>query len=177
MRRLIYFLPFVLLGALAVAFALGLDHDPQKLPSVLIDKPVPTFALAPLEGRSDGFATTDLAGQVSLINVWASWCVPCRAEHPMLTRMVERDGITLFGINYKDKPEDAARFLAGLGNPFKAIGADRDGLVSIDFGVYGYPETFVIDGKGRIHYKHIGPITKQDWERTLAPMIAELKRR
>jgi cytochrome c biogenesis protein CcmG/thiol:disulfide interchange protein DsbE len=176
MRRLVYVLPVVLLIALGIAFAVGLGRDPQKLPSALIDKPVPTFVLPPLDGRSDGFASTDLAGKVSLVNVWASWCLPCRAEQPILMGIAAA-GIPVFGVNYKDKPDDAKRFLADLGNPFSAIGADRDGRVAIDFGVYGYPETFIVDRTGIIRYKHVGPINKVEWEQTLRPIVEELKRR
>lgn len=176
MRRLLYLLPVALLAVLGVAFAIGLGRDPQKLPSVLLGKPAPNFSLPSIDGSSAGFASTELIGKVSLINVWASWCPPCRVEHPILMD-IAKSGIPIYGINYKDKPEDAARFLANLGNPFTAIGADRDGKVAIDLGVYGYPETFVTDRSGIIRYKHVGPINKPDWERTLAPIVQELQRR
>ena len=176
MRRLLYVLPIALLAALGIAFAVGLGRDPQKLPSALLGKPAPSFALPSIDGSAGGFASTELKGKVSLINVWASWCPPCRVEHPILMD-IAKSGIPIYGINYKDKPEDATRFLTNLGNPFTAIGADRDGKVAIDFGVYGYPETFVTDRDGIIRYKHVGPINKLDWERTLAPIVQELMRK
>ncbi len=176
MRRLLYLLPVALLAVLGIAFAVGLGRDPQKLPSVLLGKPMPSFALPSIDGSTAGFASNELMGKVSLVNVWASWCPPCRIEHPILMD-IAKSGIPIYGINYKDKPEDAARFLSNLGNPFTAIGADRDGKVAIDLGVYGYPETFVTDRNGIIRYKHVGPISKPDWERTLAPIFQELQRR
>ena len=147
--------------------------DISVVPSALIDKPVPPFTLPPIEGRNDGFASTDLAGKVALVNVFASWCVPCRAEHPILMRL-SREGVPVYGINHKDRPEDAKRFLAELGNPYRRIGADIDGRVSIDWGVYGYPETFVIDRTGRIRYKHIGPIMPRDLEELIRPILERL---
>ncbi len=147
----------------------------RDVPSALIDKPAPEFDLAPIEGRNDGFASSDLAGKVALVNVFASWCAPCRIEHPILMRLA-REGVPIYGINYKDKPEDALRFLAELGNPYSRIGVDRSGRTSIDWGVYGYPETFVIDRSGRIRYKHIGPIMARDLADTIRPILESLAR-
>lgn len=139
-------------------FALGVGRkDAQVLPSALIDKQVPAFELAGLDGGK-GLAAADLKGDgVKLLNVWASWCVPCRQEHPALVDLADA-GIPIHGLNYKDAPEDAAAFLDELGNPYTLIGADRNGRTGIEFGVYGVPETFVIDGEGRIRYRHVGPI-------------------
>jgi cytochrome c biogenesis protein CcmG/thiol:disulfide interchange protein DsbE len=177
--RLAFVLPVAAFAALAVVFASYLHRigsggkNIAEVPSALIDKPAPTFSLPPIEGRRDGFASGDLAGQVALVNVFASWCAPCRAEHPILMRLA-RDGVPIYGINHKDRPEDALRFLAELGNPYRAIGADRDGRVSLEWGVYGYPETFVIDREGRIRYRHVGPIMPEHLERTILPLLRKL---
>ncbi len=177
--RLSVILPVTAFGALVAVFGYYLyligpgGKDISVVPSALIDKPVPPFTLPPIEGRNDGFASTDLAGKVALVNVFASWCVPCRAEHPILMRL-SREGVPVYGINHKDKAEDARRFLAELGNPYRRIGADIDGRVSIDWGVYGYPETFVIDRAGRIRYKHIGPIMPRDLEELIRPILERL---
>jgi cytochrome c biogenesis protein CcmG/thiol:disulfide interchange protein DsbE len=159
-----------------VFLALGLGRDPQTLPSVLIDKPAPSFALPPLPGRDErGFSRSDLGGEPMLVNVFASWCVPCRVEHPVLEQLA-RDGVVIHAINYKDAPEDALAFLRALGDPFTRIGADRQGRAAIDWGVYGVPETFVIDRQGRIRYRHVGPLQPRDLERTIRPLLAELAR-
>jgi cytochrome c biogenesis protein CcmG/thiol:disulfide interchange protein DsbE len=162
------------LGAVAVlaVFMLGLQRENvMVLPSPLIDRPVPEFALEPLiEGRP-GLSTADLeAPGVKLVNVWASWCGPCRVEHPQLIALAGR-GIALYGINYKDEPANATAFLEELGNPFERIGADTTGRTGIEFGVYGVPETFVVDGNGTIVYKHVGPIMPQDIERYILPAV------
>ena len=175
MRRLIYILPLVLFVVLAGYFAVGLTRDPAVVPSALIDKPVPEFALPPLLNDGRGLATSDLKGQVQLVNVFASWCVPCRVEHPVLMRLAREQGVTVKAINYKDKPEDAVRWLNQGGNPYAAIGADQDGRVSIDWGVYGVPETYVIDAEGRIRYKVVGPVMPDEVERTILPLIKELQ--
>lgn len=173
-KRLLFFLPVALFVAVGIGLALGLTRDPSVLPSVLIDKEVPTFDLPPLEGADrPGFSSEDLEGQVSLVNVFASWCVPCRVEHPILVRLAQQ-GVAIYGINYKDQPAKARAWLDELGNPFKAIGADTDGRVAIDWGVYGVPETFVVDREGRIVHRHVGPLQARDLERTILPMVAEL---
>lgn len=179
--RLSYVLPVAGLIGIAAVFGFYLyqigagGKNIRDVPSALIDKPVPEFDLPPIVGRNDGFATSDLAGKVSLVNVFASWCVPCRAEHPSLMQLARED-VAIYAINYKDKPEDALRFLADLGNPYSRIGADGTGRTSIDWGVYGYPETFVIDRTGRIRYKHIGPIMPRDLENTIRPILESLTR-
>ncbi len=168
--RLAYFIPAIVFGVIAGYFLWGLDpdRDPREIPSVMIDKPVPEFELAPIEGmKGPGLAAADLRnGQVTLVNFFASWCVPCRVEHPILTELVERDGVRLVGINYKNEPEEARAWLAELGNPYAQIGADTSGRAGIEWGVYGLPETFVIDKQGRIRYRHVGPIDARalKWE-------------
>jgi cytochrome c biogenesis protein CcmG/thiol:disulfide interchange protein DsbE len=174
MRRLIYLLPLVVIAAFAVAFYVQIGNDPQKLPSALIDKPLPTFNLPPIDGNGPGVSNADVKGKVVLINVWASWCPPCRVEHPILMGIAS-SGVAIYGVNYKDKPEDAKRFLAQLGNPFIAIGADKDGKLAVDLGVYGYPETFIVDAGGTIRYRHAGPISKPDWDLTLLPIMKKLQ--
>ena len=176
MRKLLYLLPLLAFGALTVWFAAGLGRDPHLIPSALIDKPAPAFDLPALPGFGQGLKSADLAtGEPHLLNVFASWCAPCRAEQPVLNRLAREQGVTLLGLNYKDKPEDAVAWLNAQGNPFASIGADRDGRVGIDFGVYGVPESFVIDGQGRIRYKHVGPLTPEDVQNTLLPLIARLR--
>jgi cytochrome c biogenesis protein CcmG, thiol:disulfide interchange protein DsbE len=176
LRRLLYLLPVLIFIGVGIGLAVGLTRDPGTLPSALIDRPVPTFELPPIEGLpGEGLTSADLAGGVSLLNVFASWCVPCRAEHPLLMRLADR-GIVINGIDYKDPPEQAARWLGELGDPFARIGADRSGRVAIDFGVYGVPETFVVDRKGRIRHKHVGPLQPRDVEEILLPLLERLGR-
>jgi len=167
------------LGAIAVlaVFMLGLGREDggRNLPSTFIGKPAPEFELPPLYADQPGLSTADLmAPGVKLVNVWASWCVPCRAEHPRLAELAAM-GLPVYGINYKDTEAAAKRFLAELGNPFTLIGADRNGRTGIEWGVYGVPETFVIDGRGRIVYKHIGPIQGSDIERKILPAVAQAR--
>jgi cytochrome c biogenesis protein CcmG/thiol:disulfide interchange protein DsbE len=173
-RRLLYLIPVLVFIGVGIGLAVGLTRDPTVLPSAMLDKPVPAFELPPIEGRDgDGLGSEDLAGRVSLVNVFASWCLPCRAEHPLLMALAER-GVAIYGINYKDRPEQARAWLDELGDPFRKIGADRDGRVSIDWGVYGVPETFVIDAEGRIRHKFVGPLQPRDLEQVVLPMVAEL---
>jgi cytochrome c biogenesis protein CcmG/thiol:disulfide interchange protein DsbE len=172
--RFLFVLPLVVFAALSLYFTAGLSRDPHAIPSVLIDKPAPPFELPPLPGQAPGLATADLRGTPLLLNVFASWCAPCRLEHPLLVRLAGELRIPVYGINYKDKPEDALAWLKALGNPYRAIGADRDGRVGIEFGVYGVPETFVIDREGRIRYKHVGPLTAETVEGVLLPLLKKL---
>ena len=165
-RGWMYLLPAALFALLAVGFYGGLETDTTVLPSPLIDQPAPEFALPPLAGGGAGFSSADLNGKVSLVNVFASWCVPCRAEHPVLNALAQSKRVPIYGINYKDKPEAARAWIAELGNPYKRIGADN-GRVAIDWGVYGVPETFVVDREGRIRYKHVGPLTQADLDRKI----------
>jgi cytochrome c biogenesis protein CcmG/thiol:disulfide interchange protein DsbE len=169
MRRLAYLLPLVLFAVLVGYFAVGLTLDPRKVPSVLIDRPAPEFSLPPVPGLGEGLSTADLRGRdVTLVNVFASWCAPCKIEHPLLLRLSREHGIPIHGINQKDKAEDVSAWLARDGNPYARIGADRDGRASIEWGVYGVPETFVVDADGRIRYRHVGPIMPQDLDAILS---------
>ena len=170
-RKLIFLLPAALLVALLAAFAAGLRHDPHLLPSALIDRPVPDFSLPTLYQGADGLTRKDLEGRVTLVNFFASWCAPCREEQPQLMALAHRRGVTLDGIAYKDKPEQSRRFLDRLGNPYSRIGIDSDGTTAIDFGVYGVPETYVIDASGRIRYRHVGPLTTEDVKDKILPVI------
>ncbi len=158
------------LGAFAVlaVFMLGLQRDDvQRLPSALIDKPVPDFALPPLRAGEPELSNEALAGKgVKLVNVWASWCGPCRIEHPYLMD-IAAEGVTVHGINYKDNPGNAEAFLAELGDPYQLIGTDMNGRAGIEFGVYGVPETFVVNGEGKIVYKNVGPVTSRELPRLL----------
>lgn len=178
--RTAFVAPVVVFAALAAVFSAYLyqvgpgGKDIKQIPSALIDKPMPAFALPPIEGRGDGLSTDDLKGRVALINVFASWCPPCRVEHPLLMRLA-REGYGVYGINYKDKASDALAFLAKLGDPYRRIGADRDGRAAIEWGVYGYPESFIVDRGGRIRYKHIGPIMPRDLEDRILPILERLK--
>ncbi|SON57675.1 Cytochrome c biogenesis protein CycY [Hartmannibacter diazotrophicus] len=182
----IAFLPLLIFLGLAGFFLKQLfSGDPSELPSVLIGKEVPKFELPAVAGlASNGQPTPGLSsseletakyGDVVLLNVWASWCVPCRDEHPLLMELAKQPGFTLVGINYKDKPQNAADFLNGLGNPFKAVGSDESGRTGIDFGVYGVPETFVIDGTGHIRYKYIGPLSPEGIRDRLLPEIEKAR--
>lgn len=173
MRYLLFGLPLIALLALVAVFATSMDRDPGLVRSVLIDKPAPVFAMAEVPGLGvPGFDTAGLKGEVTVVNVFASWCIPCRDEHPLLVALKGVTGVRLFGINQSDAPENARAFLAELGNPYDAVGADRDRRVSIDWGVYGVPETFVVDAAGVISFKHVGPLTPEAIETELLPAIA-----
>jgi cytochrome c biogenesis protein CcmG/thiol:disulfide interchange protein DsbE len=176
MRRALLLLPLGLFLALAGYFALSLrpDHDPHELPSAMIGKEAPPFDLAGLHG--EGIARDSLRGSPVLINFFASWCVPCRLEHPLLMRLAEREKVPLYGIDYKDQPEEAARLLAQLGDPYRRIGLDRDGRVGLDFGVYGVPETYVLDGEGHIRKRFVGPLTAEEVDQELLPLLKALRR-
>lgn len=177
MRFSIAVIPLVLFAALAGVFLLNIDKDASVVPSVLIDKPAPEFSLPPLPGRDTGLSRADLSkGDVSVLNVFASWCIPCRAEHPLIKRLSREANVPVYGLNYKEKsPEDGVKWLAELGDPYAAVGMDLSGRTGIDFGVYGVPETFIIDGTGQIRYKHVGPVSIEILEKVLLPKIAELK--
>jgi cytochrome c biogenesis protein CcmG, thiol:disulfide interchange protein DsbE len=170
--------PLCVFAVLAAVFFIGLEsNDPSIVPSALIGQKVPTFELPPLEGMAlPGLASRDLAqGKVTLVNVFASWCGPCRVEHPVLMQLAKRGDIAVAGINYKDQPENARRFLTGLGVPYQSIGADPTGRASIDWGVYGVPETFVVDGKGIIRFKWVGPLSDKKALERLEAAIRDAK--
>ena len=173
----LFALPLMAFAAITVAFAVGLTLNPREIPSVLIGKPVPEFDLPPVQGRSLGLSSGDLMGEVSLVNVWASWCTECREEHPLLMGLAKRDVVPVHGLNYKDKPEDAEAWLDSLGDPYTRTGADINGRVAIDWGVYGVPETFVVDAQGRIAHKHIGAINQRAVAETILPLVQNLRRR
>jgi cytochrome c biogenesis protein CcmG/thiol:disulfide interchange protein DsbE len=177
-RALWTFVPVALFAGLAVMLWRGLSSDPSHLPSMLIGKNVPEFDLQPVAGvQVPGLKSADLRqGKVSLVNIFASWCVPCRDEHPVLMELAKRGDIVVVGINNKDRPEDAAAFLRSYGNPYARIGADANGRVSIDWGGYGVPETFVVDGVGNIRFKIVGPIAPEQLNETLAQEIEKAKR-
>jgi cytochrome c biogenesis protein CcmG/thiol:disulfide interchange protein DsbE len=168
--RLIFILPALVFFGLAVLFLAQLmsGRNPADLPSALLDKPVPTFNLAPLEGLMaegkpvPGFSNEDLKGRVTIVNVFASWCAPCRQEHPLLVELAKDPSVRLVGINQRDNPDNARRFLGALGNPYSAVGVDPNGRASIDWGVYGVPETFIVGPDGMIRHKHIGPLTPEN---------------
>lgn len=174
--RLSFLLPIVLFLGLAAALGWGLTRDPKILPSTLINKPVPEFELPPVKGRTLGLANENLKGEVSLVNVFASWCIPCRAEHPMLLRLSDQRIVTIHGLNYKDQPADASAWLDELGDPYTRTGADIDGRVGIEWGVYGVPETFIINRDGKIAYKHIGAITPEILQEIILPLVERLKK-
>ena len=176
--RLSYCLPVIIILTLTVIFWSYLSKikdgkSVQDLPSALINKPAPTFKLPGISAGDKGLDSGALKGKVTLVNIWASWCPPCHVEHPRHMQLAS-EGVPIYGINYKDKPQAAKNFLAKLGNPYKAIGADSTGKVAIDWGVYGYPETFILDAKGHIRYRHVGPIMEQDLTNKIRPLIKAL---
>jgi cytochrome c biogenesis protein CcmG/thiol:disulfide interchange protein DsbE len=174
--RWVLFIPLCAFVGIGAAFYFLLGRDSHVVVSPLIGKPVPQFSLPPVQGRTLGLSSADLRGEVSMVNVFASWCVACRAEHPVLTQLKAKRVVPIHGLNYKDKPDDAARWLDGMGDPYTRTGADLDGRVGVDWGVYGVPETFVVDREGRIVYKQIGPLTQTALDRTILPLIARLRR-
>lgn len=176
MRRYFFYVPILIFGGLVIYMAVGLTLDPQKLPSTLIDKPVPEFDLPPIEGYQGGLSSDDLLGQVSLINIWGSWCVSCIYEHPILMEIKRNDLVPVYGLDWKDPPGAGTEWLRKNGDPYTLIGNDADGRIAIEFGVTGAPETFVVDKEGRIRYKYIGPITVEAWEETIYPLVQELRK-
>lgn len=176
-RNLLAFAPVAGAAGLLGLLALGLGRDPSIIPSELIGRSVPDFELPPVPGRTLGLSSAHLLGQVALVNVFASWCVPCRLEHPLFLQLARDKVVTIHGINYKDPPEDAAKWLDTLGDPYTRTGADRDGRVAIDWGVYGVPETFVVGADGIIAHKHVGPVTEQALSETILPLVSLLQKR
>lgn len=174
--RLAGYIPLLVFAVMAVFLGIGLTMNPRNIPSPLIGKPVPEFSLPPVKGGTLGLASADLRGEVSIVNVFASWCVACREEHPILMGIKEKGLVPLHGINYKDKPDDARAWLDEMGDPYTRIGADISGRVAIDWGVYGVPETFVIDREGRIAYKQIGAVTPEILRDKIMPLVRQLQK-
>lgn len=170
-----YLLPLLVFVVMAGFLAIGLKLDPREVPSPLIGKPAPAFDLPQLAAPEQRLAAKDLRGQVWLLNVWASWCAACRQEHPLLVDLAKTGQVKLYGLNYKDKRDDALGWLAKYGNPYLQSVSDTEGLVGIDYGVYGVPETFVIDKQGVIRFKQIGPVTPEALRDKLLPLVAQLE--
>ena len=169
-------IPLVLFILLVGFLAVGLRHDPHEVPSPLIDKPAPAFQLAQLRDPTQTFSAADMHGKVWLLNVWASWCVTCRDEHPLLLQYARSGALPIYGLNYKDKREDALSWLGELGDPYVLSVSDTDGRVGIDYGVYGAPETYLIDRNGVIRFKQIGPVTPDIWQDKILPLAQKLNK-
>jgi len=169
-----FLLPLAAFAVLVVFLAIGLTHDPREVPSPLIGKPAPVFTLPQLHDASKNFSVADMKGQVWLLNVWASWCVSCREEHPVLVEFAKTHAVPVIGLDYKDQVADAKQWLEKLGNPYTQIAVDSDGRVGIDYGVYGVPETYVIDKQGIIRMKHTGPITSASLAQKILPIVKDL---
>jgi cytochrome c biogenesis protein CcmG/thiol:disulfide interchange protein DsbE len=167
--------PLVVFGLMVVVFWLGLGRDPSVVPSPLIGKPAPAFSLPRLDNPDQTLSDSDLRGQVSLVNVWGTWCVGCRQEHDTLLAIAESGEVPIYGLNWKDDSLQARAWLQRLGDPYAATGVDADGRVAIDWGVYGAPETFLIAADGTVVYKHIAPLNLDIWQREFVPRIRELK--
>ena len=172
-----FILPLVVFLVLAGFLYVGLGLDPHEVPSPLIDKPAPAFNLPQLHDSSKNFSQAEMKGKVWLLNVWSSWCVSCKEEHPLLLSLAQQNIVPIYGLDYKDKKEDAEAWLNQAGNPYTLNAMDRDGRVGINYGVYGVPETYVIDKQGIIRYKQIGPVTNESLNQKILPMVAELQRK
>ena len=171
-----YLIPLALFVVLAGFLAVGLRLNPREVPSPLVGQPAPTFTLPQLHEPGARLSTADMKGQVWLLNVWASWCVSCRVEHPLLVELARANVVPLIGLNYKDRNELGKAWLAQNGDPYKLSIVDADGRVGIDWGVYGVPETFVVDKSGVIRHKHIGPLTAEAVEKKILPLVRELQK-
>lgn len=169
-----FLIPLAIFIAMLVFLGVGLKLDPREVPSPLIDKPAPVFSLPTLETPARVLSSKDMLGQVWLLNVWASWCGGCREEHPVLVEFARTRAVPIYGLDYKDQPDDARRWLTEMGNPYTAVAQDLDGRMGIEFGVYGVPETFVIDKTGVIRYKQIGPMTPKALQDTILPLVKKL---
>jgi cytochrome c biogenesis protein CcmG, thiol:disulfide interchange protein DsbE len=169
-----FLLPFGIFLMLLVFLAVGLTLKPSEVPSPLIGKPDPAFELPRLQDPDRTLSPNDLRGKVWILNVWASWCVSCRDEHPLLVNLAKSGVVPIYGLNYKDRRDDALAWLARFGNPYAASVSDAEGKVGIDYGVYGVPETYIVDDKGMIRHKHIGPITPEVLEAKILPLVKEL---
>lgn len=166
-----YAIPVVVLGILVVLLAIGLRLDPREVPSPLIGKPAPAFQLPLLDAEGQMLGTADLAGRPLLVNFFASWCAGCKVEHPLLMQLAQQ-GVEIVGMDYKDEPADARRWLQRNGNPYRQVVLDREGQAGLDWGVYGVPETYVLGADGRVLFKQVGPMTPQAWERDIRPLLA-----
>jgi cytochrome c biogenesis protein CcmG/thiol:disulfide interchange protein DsbE len=173
-KRLLFLAPIAFFGLLIAAFAAGLGRDPTILPSTLIDKPLPAFDLPAVRPGDVGLKSSDGAGQPHLLNVFASWCVSCRIEHPVLLEL-KAQGVPIDGLDWKDQPTDGAKYLVDQGDPYRLAGNDKTGRAGIDLGVAGVPETFVVDGRGRVRYKVIGPISPEQWTGAIKPLLDKLR--
>ncbi len=173
--KLKVWLPLLAFAALAAFLAVGLRLKPSEVPSPLIGKPAPAFTLATLHDPAKQVRAADLHGQVWLLNVWASWCVACRDEHPLLVELAAQKGVPIYGLNYKDEPAAAVKWLKEMGDPYAASLMDGNGRVGLDWGVYGVPETFVIDRAGLVRFKHIGPLTREVWLAKVLPLLKQLQ--
>lgn len=171
-----FILPFVVFMILAAFMYVGLGLNPREVPSPLVGKPAPAFTLPQLHDPKKQFSSQDMKGKVWMLNVWASWCVSCKEEHPLLVTLAEQKILPIYGLDYKDKREDAELWLKKGGDPYTLSVMDSEGRIGIDYGVYGVPETYVIDKKGIIRYKQIGPITSQSLSETILPLVAQLEK-
>lgn len=171
-----YLIPLGLFLLLVVFLAVGLRRDPNELPSVLINKPAPAFRLPQLKDPSKTFSAEEMRGKVWLLNVWASWCIGCREEHEWLLEYSKSGVVPIYGLNYKDKTDDALAWLSELGDPYVVNAVDADGRVAIDYGVYGAPETYLIDQNGTIRFKQVGPLMPEIWQQKVLPLVQELNR-
>ncbi len=171
MRHAIYIIPLVIFLGLGVLLYSGLGKDPSHLPSALIGKPFPAFSLPDLYEEEKLLDTSVVKGTPSLVNIWATWCAACRVEHPELMRIAQEEGVPVIGINYKDDPEEARAWLARYENPYRSVVVDRHGRLGLDLGVYGAPETYVVDAQGRVLYRHVGVVDRRVWEERLAPLL------
>ncbi len=174
MRSVKLIVPLVAFIALAVFLAVGLTKDPREIPSPLIGKSAPAFRIESLQEPAKTFGPEDMKGKVWMLNVWASWCVSCRVEHPVLVEFSRKNAVPIVGLDYKDMREDGLKWLDRFGNPYALSAFDGDGRVAIDYGVYGAPETFVIDKEGVIRYKQIGPVTPEALEEKILPLLKSL---
>ena len=174
MKSLKFLIPLALFLVLAAFLAVGLNLNPREVPSPLIGKPAPAFELTKLDASEQKLKRDDLLGKVWVLNVWASWCAPCREEHPLLVEFARRKIAPVYGLNYKDTRPAGMAFLTQLGNPYEASLFDGDGRIGIDYGVYGVPETFVVDKQGTIRFKHVGPLTPEVIAGKIVPLLKEL---
>jgi len=170
-----FFVPLAAFAVLALMLGVGLKLEPRKVPSPFIGKPAPAFTLPQLDAAKPPFSPAEMQGRVWLLNVWASWCGPCREEHPLLVAAAREKVVPIVGLNYKDEARNATDWLRRLGDPYQAIAVDRDGRAAIDWGVYGVPETFVIDRQGIVRFKHVGPLTPEIWSREVVPLLKKLQ--